>query len=114
MKKVVVVGCGKYMEDGYGCPGDWRCLRAAALGEGEFDEEVQVIGLVRCACPGRTTVTNTALTIAGAQIKPDRIYLSTCMVKPKPDCPYVSPDQLAEMLKAKTGVEVVKGTHDYH
>jgi len=38
MKKVAVVGCGAYMDSGYGCPGEWRCLKAAALGEGEFDE----------------------------------------------------------------------------
>jgi hypothetical protein len=30
MKKVAIVGCGSYMDSGYGCPGEWRCLKAAA------------------------------------------------------------------------------------
>ena len=33
MKKVAVIGCGAYMDSGYGCPGEWRCLKAAALGD---------------------------------------------------------------------------------
>ena len=36
MRKVAVIGCGAYMDSGYGCPGEWRCLKAAALGEGKF------------------------------------------------------------------------------
>jgi hypothetical protein len=40
MKKVMVVGCGAYMDSGYGCPGEWRCLKAATLGEGSFDEQI--------------------------------------------------------------------------
>ena len=43
MEKIVIVGCGAYMDSGYGCPGEWRCLKAAALGEGHFDEPTQVI-----------------------------------------------------------------------
>ena len=42
MKTAMVVGCGAYMDSGYGCPGEWRCLKAAALGEGGFDEPSQV------------------------------------------------------------------------
>ncbi len=38
MKTVAIVGCGAYMDSGYGCAGEWRCLKAAALGEGNFDE----------------------------------------------------------------------------
>jgi hypothetical protein len=37
MEKVAIVGCGAYMDSGYGCPGEWRCLKAAALGEGSFE-----------------------------------------------------------------------------
>ena len=37
MKKVAIIGCGAYMNSGYGCPGEWRCLKAAAVGEGKFD-----------------------------------------------------------------------------
>ena len=31
----------------------------------------------------------------------------------KPDCPYASPDEMAEILGSKTGIEVVRGTHAY-
>ena len=51
MKKALIVGCGAYIESGYGCPGEWRCLKAAALGEGNFDEPVQVMGFHTCHCP---------------------------------------------------------------
>jgi predicted metal-binding protein len=51
MKKVAIVGCGAYMDSGYGCAGEWRCLKAAALGEGKFDEPCQVVGFVKCECP---------------------------------------------------------------
>jgi hypothetical protein len=33
VKKIAVVGCGAYMDSGYGCPGEWRCLKAAAQGK---------------------------------------------------------------------------------
>jgi len=114
MKKVLVVGCGAYMESGYGCPGEWRCLKAAALGEGEFDQASQVVAFVKCECPGRSLAPNTGMAMKLSQMKPDAIHLSTCMANAKPDCPYGSADQFAEILKKKTGVPVVLGTHDYH
>ena len=114
MKKVAVVGCGAYMDSGYGCPGEWRCLKAAALGEGEFGEPVQVIALVKCVCPGRTVAPNLGMASRLAEIKPEAVYLSTCLAKAAPNCPYVSPDELAEIITAKTGLPVIKGSHDYH
>jgi len=30
MEKIAVFGCGAYMDQGYGCPGEWRCLKAVA------------------------------------------------------------------------------------
>ena len=114
MKKVAVVGSGAYMDSGYGCPGEWRCLNAAALGEGEFDQPVQVIALVKCACPGRTVAPNLSMASRLAEIKPEVVYLSTCLAKAAPNCPYVSPDELAEIITAKTGLPVIKGSHDYH
>ena len=113
MKKVVVVGCGAYMESGYGCPGEWRCLKAAALGEGNFDEPVQVIGFVRCECPGRSTAANVGMTAKLSEIKPDAVYLSSCLAKVKPGCPYLSADEMAQYIEAKTGLTVVQGTHNY-
>ena len=42
MEKVAIVGCGAYMDSGYGCVGEWRCLKSAALGEGNFDNAARV------------------------------------------------------------------------
>jgi predicted metal-binding protein len=101
------------MDAGYGCPGEWRCLKAAALGDGKFTEESQVVGFIKCECPGRTLVPNTGMTMKLAEIKPDKIYLSSCMANAKPDCPYSTPEEKAAMLKEKFGIEVVLGTHEY-
>ena len=49
-----------------------------------------------------------------SETKPDAIHLSTCMAKAKPDCPYATAEQFAEILRGKTGLPVVLGTHDYH
>jgi predicted metal-binding protein len=114
MEKVAVVGCGAYMNSGYGCPGEWRCLKAAALGDGNFKEPSQVVAFVRCECPGRTIVPNTGMAMKLSEIKPDKIYLSSCLANAQPGCPYASADEMAAMLQNKFGVEVVKGTHDYH
>ncbi|MBC7359575.1 MAG: CGGC domain-containing protein [Desulfacinum sp.] len=114
MKKVAIVGCGAYMDSGYGCSGEWRCLKAAALGEGKFDEPVQVTSFVRCECPGRTTVPNMGVAVKMSEIKPEAIYLSSCLVNAKPGCPYITPEEMAEMLRAKFGVPVFLSTHDYH
>jgi predicted metal-binding protein len=34
------------MESGNDCPGEWRCLKAAVLGEGKSDEPSQVVAFV--------------------------------------------------------------------
>ena len=49
-----------------------------------------------------------------SEIKPDVIYLSSCLVNAKPGCPYSDPEEKAEMLQNKTGIKVIMGTHDYH
>ncbi|MDI6775752.1 MAG: CGGC domain-containing protein [Syntrophales bacterium] len=114
MKKVIVVGCSAYMDSGYGCPGEWRCLKAAALGEGNFDEPSQVIAFIRCECPGRTIVPNIGMAMRLSEIKPDVIYLSSCLATAKPACPYVSAEEAAKIIENKTNIKVVLGTHDYH
>jgi len=114
MKKVAIIGCGAYMDSGYGCPGEWRCLKAAALGEGDFEEESQVVAFIKCECPGRSMVNNLGMAIKLSEIKPDTIYLSSCLVNAKPECPYISADEMAKILEKKTGIKVVLGTHDYH
>jgi predicted metal-binding protein len=49
-----------------------------------------------------------------SEIKPEKIYLSSCLVNAKPGCPYTSADELGAILEGKFEVPVVKGTHDYH
>ena len=114
MENVVIIGCGSYMDTGYGCPGEWRCLKAAGFGDGKFEKESRVIGFVKCECPGRTMVPNTGMTMKLAELKPDKIYLSSCLANAKPACPYSTAEEKAEMLKNQFGVEVIIGTHDYH
>jgi predicted metal-binding protein len=114
MKNVVIVGCGAYMESGYGCPGEWRCLKAAGQGEGKFDEAVRVVAFVKCECPGRCAAPNVGMAIKLSEIEPDAIHLSSCLVNAKPACPYMTADELADILEAKIGVPVTRGTHEYH
>lgn len=114
MKKVAVVGCGAYMDSGYGCPGEWRCLKAAATGEGKFGEPSQVTAFVKCECPGRTVAPNLGMAAKLSEIKPDEIYFSSCLAGAKPACPYAKPEELAEIVEAKTGIKPILGTHDYH
>jgi len=113
MEKIVIVGCGSYMDSGYGCPGEWRCLKASALGEGNFKKPVQTIAFVKCECPGRTLAPNVGMAIKLSEIKPDAIYLSSCLVNAKPECPYSNADQMAQIIEKKTGIKVIHGTHDY-
>ena len=113
MKKIAVVGCGAYMDSGYGCPGEWRCLKAAAMGEGKFTEPSLVTAFVKCECPGRALVPTVGMAIKMSEIKPDAIYLSSCLVNAQPGCPYASAQEMADFLEKKTGIKVEMGTHDY-
>ena len=114
MRKVMVVGCGAYMDSGYGCPGEWRCLKAASLGEGEFPEPSSVVGFVKCECPGRSLAPNLGMAMRLSEQKPDAIHLSSCLVNAKPACPYGTPEEFAAIVENKTGIPVVLGTHAYH
>ncbi len=114
MKKVAIVGCGAYMDAGYGCPGEWRCLKAAAEGDHRFEEPSQVVAFVRCECPGRTVAPNLGMAMRLSEIRPDAIYLSSCLVDARPGCPYTSAEELAEVIQGKTGIPVIAGTHAYH
>jgi predicted metal-binding protein len=113
MKKVAIIGCGAYMDSGYGCAGEWRCLKAAALGEGNFDEPKAVVSFVTCECPGRSVAPNLGVAAKMSEIKPDEMYFSTCLAKAKPGCPYFKPEELAQAIEEKTGLKVKLGTHDY-
>ncbi len=114
MEKVMIIGCGAYMDSGYGCPGEWRCLKAAAMGDGNFKNESKVIAFVKCECPGRPILSNLGMAIKLSEVKPDAIYLSSCLVNAKPGCPYISAEELAAAIESNTGIKVIQGTHDYH
>ena len=60
-----------------------------------------------------STVSNVDMSIKMSEIKPDAIYVSSCMANAKPDCPYRSAEELATVLQDKFGVEVILGTHEY-
>ena len=113
MKNVMVVGCGAFMDSGYGCPGEWKCFKAACLGEGKYEEPSNVVGFVRCECPGRSTASNVGYSMQMSGMKPDAVYLSTCLVNAKPGCPHFTPDELAQYIQKKTGLNVIQGTHEY-
>ncbi len=114
MQRALIIGCGAYMDTGYGCPGEWRCLKAAALGEGTFHEPHQVVGFLKCVCPGRNTAANAGMMARLSQSNLDVVYLSSCLATARPGCPYFEPAELAGMLEAKLGRPVILGTHDYH
>ncbi len=114
MEKVAVIGCGAYMDSGYGCPGEWRCLKAAALGDANFEKPSNVIAFIKCECPGRALVPTMGMAMKLSEIKPDVIHLSSCLVNAKPGCPYSNAEEMAGILEKKTGITVKLGTHDYH
>jgi len=114
MKKIIIIGCGSYMDSGYGCPGEWRCLKAAALGDGNITEESNVIAFVKCSCPGRSTAPNVGFAIKNTGIDPDEIYMSSCMANAKPSCPYATAEEMAQIIEKKTGKTVKLGTHEYN
>ncbi|HBX23239.1 MAG TPA: CGGC domain-containing protein [Desulfotomaculum sp.] len=112
--KVLIISCGSYSAQGYGCPGEWKCFKAANQKEGDFagyDDTVQVVGFLECDCPGRQLVANIGCVKKNVDF--DIIHLSTCMAKSWPACPYMDVDQLAKAVAEKFGVQVVKGTHNY-
>jgi len=113
MSNVIIVGCGAYMDSGYGCPGEWRCLKAASLGEGNFSDKANVVGFIKCQCPGRSTPPNVKLSAKQSGMKPDAVHLSSCLVGAKPGCPYFTADELAKYIEDKTGIKVVQKTHNY-
>ncbi len=115
MPRVLLVGCGSYMENSYDCPGDWKCLTAAAEKRAQFsdyDEDVKVVGFMRCKCPGRALVNNVG--VAKKRSDFDVIHITNCMAKAVPLCKNHDLEQLPKMLEEKTGAKVVVGTHDFY
>jgi len=88
--------------------------RVTSLGDGTFENPSQVVAFVKCECPGRTVVPAIGMAMKLSEIKPDKIYLSSCLTNAVPGCPYTGAKDLASIIEEKTGIEVVVGTHDYH
>ncbi|WP_066635219.1 CGGC domain-containing protein [Desulfolucanica intricata] len=111
--RVLIVSCGSYASQGYGCPGEWKCLKAANDKEGEFSayDSAQVVGFLECECSGRQLIPNIGYVKKNSDF--DVIHLSTCMVNAWPGCPYMDIDELVKKIEGKFGVKVVKGTHNY-
>jgi len=114
MPRVLIVGCGSYMNDSYDCAADWKCLTAASEKRATFkdyDDEVKVVGFLRCTCPGRALVNNAGVTKKRTDF--DVIHISNCMAKAVPMCKNHDMEALPRMLEEKTGAKVVVGTHDF-
>ncbi|MFC1944549.1 CGGC domain-containing protein [Chloroflexota bacterium] len=114
MEKILIIGCKKAMDDI--CIGCSRCMVAFNRRDGEFsryrDADVQLVGLLNCGdCPGAAIVPRMAqisLWNKPLDEKVTKVHIGPCIVD---HCPYK--ETLIEKIKAKSGVEVVLGTHPY-
>jgi predicted metal-binding protein len=114
MENILIVGCKKAMDDV--CIGCSRCMVALNRREGEFqrysDMDAQLVGLLNCGdCPGATVVTRLAQ--VNLWNKPmgeniSKVHVAACIVD---HCPYK--ETLINKIKAKSGVEVIEGSHPY-
>ena len=114
MEKILIVGCKKAMDDV--CIGCSRCMVGFNRRDGEFSRykpgEAEIIGLLNCGdCPGATIVTRLAqvkLWNAPMDELATKVHLGPCITD---HCPYK--ETLLNKIKAKSGVEVIEGTHPY-
>jgi predicted metal-binding protein len=114
MEKILIVGCKRAMDDV--CIGCSRCMVAFNRRGGEFsryaEQGAEIIGLLNCGdCPGATIVTRLAqvkLWNAPMEEKATKIHLGPCITD---HCPYK--EILTNKIKAKSGIEVIEGTHPY-
>ena len=114
MEKVLIVGCKKAMDDV--CIGCSRCLVGFNRREGEFaaykDKDAEIMGLINCGdCPGATIVTRLAqvnLWNKPMDEKVTKVHVAPCITD---HCPHK--DTIIKKIKAKSGVDVIEGTHPY-
>ncbi|OGL48230.1 MAG: metal-binding protein [Candidatus Schekmanbacteria bacterium RBG_13_48_7] len=114
MEKILIVGCKKAMDDV--CIGCSRCLVGFNRKEGEFarykGKNAEITGLLNCGdCPGAALVTRlkqVQLWNAPMQEKVTKIHVGPCIID---HCPYK--DVLLQKMRAKSGIEVIEGTHPY-
>jgi len=51
-------------------------MKAAAMGDHKFEEQTQILAMIRCECPGRATVSNVGLALKQSEMKPDAMHLA--------------------------------------
>lgn len=85
MEKVAIVGCGTYIDQGFGCPEEWRCLKASSQGDRKFKTLSTVVSFVKCQRPDITVIPTLGMASKLSEIKPDKIYLSSCLANAMPD-----------------------------
>ena len=49
-----------------------------------------------------------------SEMKPDAIYLSSCLANAKPACPYSTAEEISQLIQGKTGLPVILGIQEYH
>lgn len=110
---ILLIGCGSYMETGYGCPGEYKCLNAVVEKNGQFAnyDNPKVVGFLRCKCPGRATFNNIGMVMKN--VKVDAVHLTNCMSKATPMCKNHNFEELKAMIEQKLGIPCVLGTHAY-
>lgn len=114
MEKILIIGCRNTMDDV--CIGCSRCLVAFNRREGAFErykgKDAEILGILNCGgCPGASIVPRLAqvkLWNLPFEEKPTAVHIATCLYD---QCPYA--DDLATIITAKAGVEVVPGSHPY-
>ncbi len=114
MVKVIIVACESIRQRGL-CPGDAKCLLAAKRKHGQFqnyEEEVEIVGIVDCGgCPGDRVLCPLAILkmqLSALNASAEKIHVGTCIMK---FCP--NKDKIIQILKEKSGLEVIEGTHTY-
>ena len=114
MEKVLIFGCKNTMDDV--CIGCSRCMVGFNRKVGEFeryrDEEAELTGILGCGgCPGAGAVTRLAqLDMWNKKLgeTPTKVHVAPCITM---HCPYS--ETILKKVKAKTGVEVIEGTHPF-
>jgi predicted metal-binding protein len=114
MEKILIVGCKRAMDDV--CIGCSRCMVGFNRREGDFgaykNKEAEIIGLLNCGdCPGATIVTRLVqvnLWNRSMEEKVSKIHIGPCITD---HCPHK--ETIISKIKAKSGVEVIEGTHPY-
>ncbi len=47
-------------------------------------------------------------------MKPEAVYLSSCLANTRPGCPYAAGEDLAKKSENETCLTAIRGAHEYH